>query len=59
MLYSNEIKKLTIEDGVKNIGKYAFEENQIKSLVIPDSVLTIGADASGKPNYEPGHRRWR
>ena len=40
------VQKATIEDGITNVGSYAFNANQnLESVSIPDSVTTIGHDA--------------
>ena len=44
--YSNEIKKIVIEDGVTSIGDYAFVWcSGLTSITIPDSVTSIGEAA--------------
>ena len=44
--YKESIRKVIIEDGVKNIGDYAFYYCEIlKSITIPNSVTTIGDHA--------------
>ena len=42
---SGEIEDLTLNEGLKEIGEYAFYYNNIKSLVIPRSVEKIGEGA--------------
>ena len=44
--YDDEIKSVTIEEGVATIGNYAFAYcDSLTSIVIPDSVTTIGSYA--------------
>lgn len=42
-----EIENLTLNEGLKEIGEYAFYYNNIKSLVIPSTVEKIGESAFG------------
>ena len=39
------LESITIPDGVKSIGNYAFEECALESITIPGSVLSIGDNA--------------
>ena len=43
--YSNQIKQVTIEDGVTSIGNRAFSSCGLTSITIPSSVTSIGEDA--------------
>ena len=46
--YSDQIRKVVVEDGVKNIGECAFYDcSGLTSITIPNSVTSIGAAAFG------------
>jgi len=39
------IKSVIIQEGVKEIGEYAFYDNEITSVKLPNSITTLGPDA--------------
>lgn len=41
----NQLHTVTLQEGVKAIGEYAFYKNQLTELAIPDSVIWIKRNA--------------